>query len=213
MSKEFKGFFTPREELLHGLTHGVGVGLSLVGGGMLVVPAFSQQDPWRMIGFTIYGATLFILYLASTLYHSVTHLPAKRLLRIADHSAIYLFIAGTYTPFILLAMRNITGWIILGVVWTMATAGIFYKIFFIHRYEFLSTIMYLIMGWLGVFVFTSINHNLHPQALTWLLIGGIFYTVGVIFYALTQIRYTHAIWHLFVLGGSLCHYIAVWLHH
>jgi hemolysin III len=202
-------FYTLGEEIANSVTHGIGAALAVAGLTSLVLLAVIYGDAWRVVGFTIYGSSLIILYLGSTLYHSVQHPRAKRILRTLDHTSIYVLIAGTYTPFLLIGARSTTGWTMLAVVWTMAVAGIIWKIFFLGRLEVLATLMYLFMGWMGVFAFRQILSNLPPLGVTMLFAGGIVYTVGVIFYAWEKLPYNHAIWHLFVLGGSICHFFAI----
>ena len=202
-------YYSRREELLNSVTHGIGALLSLVGLAVLVVMAAAHGDVWRIVSFTIYGCSLILLYLASTLYHSATYLPAKRILRILDHAAIYVLIAGTYTPFLLVTMRGPLGWTLFAVVWGMAIAGIIYKTVAIHRYENLSTVLYVVMGWLGIIGFRQMAVDIGPAGIAWLLAGGLTYTAGVLFFAFPKVPYNHAIWHLFVLGGSACHYLVM----
>ncbi|MDX1413277.1 MAG: hemolysin III family protein [Candidatus Promineifilaceae bacterium] len=202
-------FYTFGEELANSVTHGIGAVLAVAGMVALVALGFIYGDRWRVIGFTVYGLSLIILYSASTLYHGVQQPQAKKIFRRLDHTAIYVLIAGTYTPFLLITMRGTMGWTLLAVVWTMAAAGILWKIFFLGRLEVLATLMYLFMGWMGVLAFRQLLENIPPTGLTMLLAGGVIYTVGVIFYAWEKLPYNHAIWHLFVLGGSACHFFAI----
>lgn len=200
-------FYTLGEEIANSVTHGVGTALAVAGLTSLVILAVIYGDTWRVVSFTIYGLSLIILYLASTLYHSVQHPQTKRVLRRLDHTSIYVLIAGTYTPFLLISMRGAMGWTLLTIVWTMAVAGILWKIFFLGRFEVLSTIMYIAMGWMGVLAFRQLLVNVPPLGVTMLFAGGIIYTAGVIFYAWEKLPYNHAIWHVFVLGGSICHFL------
>jgi hemolysin III len=202
-------FYTLGEEIANSVTHGIGAALAVAGLTALVLLAVIYGDAWRVASFAIYGSSLIILYLGSTLYHSVQHPRAKRVFRTLDHTSIYVLIAGTYTPFLLIGSRNTAGWTLLALVWTMAVAGILWKIFFLGRLEVLATLMYVFMGWMGVFAFRQILSNLPPLGVTMLFAGGIVYTVGVIFYAWERLPYNHAIWHLFVLGGSICHFFAI----
>lgn len=202
-------FYTLGEEIANSVTHGVGAALAVAGMILLVVLAALYGDKWRVVSFTIYGLSLIILYLASTLYHGVQHPRAKRIFRRLDHTSIYVLIAGTYTPFLLISMRGSLGWILLAVVWTMALAGILWKIFFLGRFEVLATIMYVLMGWMGVIAFRQLLVNVPQTGVILLFAGGIVYTVGVIFYAWEKLPYNHAIWHLFVLGGSICHFFSI----
>jgi hemolysin III len=201
--------YTLAEEIIHSITHGIGTGLSNAGLVILVVLAVLNGDVYQIIGFTIFGASLVLLYLASTLYHGFQQPRVKRIFKIFDHSAIYLLIAGSYTPFLLVAIRGTTGWILLVVVWLIALIGITMKVLFIDRFQVLSVFSYLLMGWLCVFAFQEMMANIPIGGIIWLAAGGILYTVGVIFYALQKIPYMHAVWHFFVLGGSLCHYFSV----
>lgn len=196
------------EELANAVTHGVGLGLSIVGFVVLLVFAALRGTPWHIVACAIYGSTLVCLYAASTLYHSVPVPRFKRALRIFDHSAIYLLIAGTYTPFLLVNLRGAWGWSLFGVVWGLAAAGIVFKFWFVERFGFLSTAVYVGMGWLVVIAAKPVFAHITATTLVLLLIGGLFYTAGIIFYA-SKRPYAHAIWHLFVLGGSTCHYFAV----
>jgi hemolysin III len=202
-------FYTLSEEIANSVTHGIGAALAVAGLTVLVVLSVIYGDIWRVVSFTIYGSSLIILYSASTLYHSVKHPKSKQLLRILDHTSIYVLIAGTYTPFLLIGVRGTMGWTLLAIVWTMAVAGIIWKIFFLGRLEVLATIMYIFMGWMGVIAFRQLLVNIPPVGVTMLFAGGIVYTLGVIFYAWEKLPYNHAIWHLFVLGGSICHFFAM----
>ncbi len=201
--------FTLNEEIFHSITHAIGSGLSIAGLVILVVIAVLNGDIYQIIGFSIFGASLVLLYLASTLYHGIQEPRTKRVLKIFDHSAIYLLIAGSYTPFLLVAIRGTTGWILLIVVWMIALIGITMKVLFIDRFQVLSVITYLVMGWLCVFVFREMLSSIPIGGIIWLAAGGILYTIGVFFYAKQKTPYMHAVWHFFVLGGSICHYFAV----
>lgn len=202
-------FYTIGEEIANSVTHGIGAALAVAGLAVLVVLAAIYGDAWRVVSFTIYGSSLIILYMASTLYHSVQHPKTKKVLRTFDHTSIYVLIAGTYTPFLLIAVRDALGWILLAVVWTMAVVGIIWKIFFLGRFEVMATLMYIFMGWMGVIAFRQMLVNVPQLGVRMLFAGGIVYTLGVIFYAWEKLPYNHAIWHLFVLGGSICHFFAV----
>ncbi len=195
--------------MANAITHGIGTGLSVVGSTLLVVRATLYGDVWRIVSFSIYGSTIILLYLASTLYHSFPHSPVKWALKIIDHGSIYLLIAGTYTPFLLVSMRETWGWILLSVIWGLALLGVGFKTLFIHRFRKLSTLIYILMGWLCVIALKQMLISIPSGGLVWLAVGGLVYTVGVIFYASHELPYNHAIWHLFVLGGSICHYFAI----
>ena len=197
--------FSLGEEIFHSITHGIGSGLSIAGLVILVVLAVINGDIYQIIGFSIFGASLVLLYLSSTLYHGIQQPRAKKIFKIFDHSAIYLLIAGSYTPFLLVGIRGTTGWTLLVVV----LIGITMKVLFIDRFQVLSVFMYLAMGWLCVFAFREMMSSIPIGGIIWLAAGGILYTGGVIFYAMQKIPYMHAVWHFFVLGGSLCHYFAV----
>ena len=201
--------FTLGEEIAHSITHGIGVGLSIAGLVILVVMAARRGDAYQIVSFSIYGATLIILYLASTLYHGFRHPRVKQVFRIIDHASIFLLIAGTYTPFLIVGIRGPLGWTLLAIVWGLAVLGVSFKALFIHRFQKLSVLAYIMMGWLCVVAFKEMLENIPMDGLIWLGVGGAAYTVGVIFYALRKIPYMHAIWHIFVLGGSICHYFAV----
>ncbi len=164
---------------------------------------------WHIVGVSIYGASLIALYTASTMYHSVQHPQAKRVLRIRDHSAIYLLIAGTYTPFMLVNLRGAWGWTLLGLVWTIAVFGVGWKIVRVGRHAGVSTLVYIAMGWLVVIAARPLFHALPLAGLAWLLAGGLAYTLGVAFFGWSRLRFNHAVWHVFVLAGSICHYVAV----
>ena len=200
------------EEIASSITHGLGTGLSVAGLTVLVVLAALYGDIWQVVAFSIYGSTLIVLYLASTLYHSFQNPRAKRVFRVIDHAAIFLLIAGTYTPFLLISMQGVWGWTLLGIVWGLALLGVGFKIFFTHRFPVGSTLAYVLMGWLGVIAWKEAVARIPAGGLIWLGLGGVAYTVGVIFYAWKRLPYNHAIWHLFVLAGSICHYLAVLLY-
>jgi hemolysin III len=203
--------FSIGEEVFHSITHGIGSALSIAGLTLLLVLAILYGDIYQIVSFSIFGASLVILYLSSTLYHGFQEPRVKKVFKIFDHAAIYLLIAGTYTPFLLVALRGTAGWTLLFVVWFIAIIGIIFKILFIERFQVLSVITYLLMGWLCIFIFQEMLINIPTGGILWLAAGGLFYTIGVIFYALQKIPYMHAVWHFFVLGGSICHYFAVLL--
>ncbi|MDN3522954.1 PAQR family membrane homeostasis protein TrhA [Halomonas ramblicola] len=199
------------EEFLHSISHGVGAVLSLAGVTVLLVLAglATDVDPWKIVGISLYGTTLVLLYTVSALYHGVHHPRLKRLFQLLDHCAIYLLIAGTYTPFLLVNMRGPTGWTLFAIVWSLALGGIACKLLWPHRFAVLRVTIYLVMGWLVVFAGGELAASLSSTGIALLVAGGITYTLGVIFYAIQAIPFNHAIWHLFVLGGSTCHYFAV----
>ena len=197
------------EEMMNAVTHGVGALFSLAGFIVLTASAYMYGTVWHLISFAVYGFSLFLLYLASTLYHSFRNEKLKYILKICDHAAIYLLIAGTYTPFTLILLHGMLGWIILGVVWTLAVIGVALKIFFVSRFKVISTFCYIFMGWFIVVAIKPIAAVLPVQGLLLLVGGGAFYTVGSIFYLNRRIPYHHAVWHLFVMAGSIAHFIAV----
>ncbi len=197
------------EELANAVTHGAGFVLSITGFVILLVLAALRGGAWHIVGCAIYGATLVCLYAASTLYHGIPSPRLKRALRIFDHSAIYLLIAGTYTPFVLVNLRGGWGWSLFGIVWGLALTGIFLKFWFVDRFQILSTTVYLLMGWLAVIAARPLLVMVPRAGLLWLLAGGLLYTLGVVFYAWKRIPYNHVIWHVFVIAGSTCHYFAV----
>ena len=201
-----------KNEGWNSLTHGVAAVISVALLALLVVFASLYGTVWHVVSFSIYGATMVLLFTASTCYHAVRNVRMKQILRIVDHSAIFLLIAGTYTPITLTALRGPLGWSLFGCVWGLAAAGIALKIFFTGRFRVVSTLLYLLMGWLVVVAARPIGHELPRAALCWLLAGGLAYTGGVVFYLRKSLPYNHAIWHLFVFAGSLCHYAAIFFY-
>ena len=203
---------TPRvkfEEVVNSVTHGIGLAFSIAGFVVLLVLAVMHGNAWRIISCTIYGSTLVCLYTASTLYHGIRSPRIKHALKIFDHCAIYLLIAGTYTPFLLVNLRGRWGWSLFAVIWGLAMAGILFKLWFVEHFSVLSTAVYLLMGWLAIVAVKPMLLRVPFSGLLWLLAGGVLYTVGGVFYAWKKVPYNHAIWHGFVLAGSTCHYFAV----
>lgn len=207
-----EGLYSKREELANSISHGIGIALSTIALIILVVYASLQGDVWKIVSFSIYGTSLLLLYTASTLYHSFSDPKLKHYLKIFDHSAIYLLIAGTYTPFMLVMLRESGGWAIFTAVWILAIVGIVFKLFFAGKLQLLSTIVYLAMGWAIVIAYRPMVEHVPEKGLYWILAGGLCYSLGVIFYLWKKIPYHHAIWHVFVLCGSICHFFAVWLY-
>lgn len=197
------------EEWLNALTHGVGAVVALGAGAVLITLASVYGDVWAVVGASVYGASLLLLYVASTLYHAISHVPTKARLKVFDHCMIYVLIAGTYTPFTLTGLRGPWGWTLFGVIWSLALAGIVFKLYFTGRFQWLSTGIYICMGWLVVVAAEPLMRSVPATALAWLLAGGIAYTVGTVFYMSRRLPYAHAIWHAFVLAGSVCHFAAV----
>jgi len=196
-------------EIANSVTHGLGALLAIAALVLLVVFANIYGTVWHLVSFSIYGSTLVILYMSSTLYHSIQIPRIKSILRVIDHSAIYVLIAGTYTPFTLVTLREGHGWVLFGVVWGLALAGIIYKTFFINRFEVISTLFYPVMGGLIVFFIRDLQANLALPGVILLAAGGVSYIFGMLFYAARDKLLMHAIWHLFVLGGSVCHFFAI----
>jgi hemolysin III len=204
--------YTPAEELANSITHAAGLAVSMAGAITLVVFTALGGDTWRIVSSGVYGATLVSLYAASTLYHLSRRPGAKRVLRVVDHCAIYLLIAGTYTPFTLVNMRSMSGgwgWTLFGLVWGLAVFGIIFKVFFTGRLNILSTLVYVLMGWLCIVAVKPMIEAVPGAAISWLLAGGVAYTAGTIFYHNRRVPYSHAVWHAFVIAGSVCHYLAV----
>jgi hemolysin III len=197
------------EELANSITHGIGALLALAGLVILVVLAALKGTALHLIGFSVFGSAMLVLYVMSTLYHSITHERAKLLFRKFDHMAIYLLIAGTYTPFCLTALQGWLGWTLLGIVWSCALAGVVLKIFFTGKREKLSTGLYIALGWMCVLAAKPLYDALPPVVLTFLVLGGVFYTAGTFFYLMDYKRYFHSIWHVFVLAGTVAHFFAV----
>ncbi len=199
------------EEIANAITHGLGVGLSIAALVLLIVVAATKGNGWHLASAIVYGTTLLLLYLGSTLYHSIPGEKARHVLKIIDHSAIYLLIAGTYTPFTLVTLRDSGGWWLFGIVWSLAAVGISLEAFWVYRPKWVSAVVYLGMGWLVVTAMHPLMANLAAPGFWLLVAGGLAYTLGTVFYVLKKIPYMHAVWHLFVLGGSVCHFLAVML--
>lgn len=201
---------TAAEDRLNHLTHLVGLVLSILGAIFIIIYAsLKADDGWTIAGIVIYGITLVSLYAASTYYHGCKNHVRKRTLRIVDHACIYLLIAGTYTPFMLGPVRGTEGWVMFSLEWLFAFLGIIVKIYAIHRFEILSTVAYLAMGWLVVFSGPTLMERVSFETVFWIGAGGILYSLGTIFYHWKSLPWKHAVWHVFVLGGSICHYFAV----
>jgi len=201
--------FTMREEKAHAISHSAGVLLGVLALVLLTVFSVMDRDPIKIFSSIVYGITMIVLYLSSTLYHGFQKENIKNLFEIFDHSSIYLLIAGTYTPFLLTVFPGITGWVLFGVIWGIALFGIVFKIFFIKRFVVLSTMLYIAMGWFIVFALRAVFNALSPRGFFFLLFGGIMYTAGTFFYLYRGFRYHHLVWHLFVLAGSLFHFFAI----
>lgn len=200
--------YTSGEEAANVATHAAGLVASVAGAGGLIYLGLVRQEMSHVASAGIYGTTLVALYAASTLYHAFKNPGVKRVLRVLDHCAIYLLIAGTYTPFVLVGLGGAWGWALFGAVWALAAAGIIFKIFATGRFAVVSTAAYVSMGWIGVVAFKPLVDALPAAAIVWLVLGGVFYTAGTLFYH-RHVAYSHALWHVFVLAGSACHFIAI----
>ncbi|MGV3466787.1 MAG: PAQR family membrane homeostasis protein TrhA [Heyndrickxia sp.] len=204
--------FSRGEEIANSITHGIGAILSVAGLVLLIYFSSLYGNAWHVISFTVFGCTMLFLYMSSTLVHSWRQGKAKDVFEILDHSAIYFFIAGTYTPYLLIIVRGWEGWTMLGVIWSLAILGTVFKCFFVKKYLFTSTILYVFMGWLIVLIWKPVVMNLNPTGLHLLVAGGIIYTIGAIFYVWRGFKYHHAIWHIFVIAGSACHFFGILLY-
>ena len=213
MNREFSYFNNlPHVEKANALTHGIGALLGMAGLAALLFKAYPTHDFWAILSAWIFGGSLILLYTASTLYHSVTDPKLKHIMRVLDHSSIYVLIAGTYTPLLMVTLRDrIHVWFII-IIWAIALWGIIYKLFWTHKFPHVSTILYLAMGWMAVIKIKTIYQSLPVQALVLLGAGGLFYTFGTYFYTVEKLKYHHAIWHLFVMAGSICHFFAIYLY-
>ncbi|MEA1986163.1 MAG: hemolysin III family protein [Candidatus Marinimicrobia bacterium] len=199
---------TTGEEIANGITHGIGIALSIAGLVLLVVFASKRGDAWQIVSFSVYGATMIMLYLFSTLYHSFTNKKVKKFFRLFDYASIYLLIAGTYTPVTLTVLRGPFGWTIFGIIWGLAILGVVKQFVFFHKFWALSVVTYLLMGWIIVFAIKPLIAQVPFMFFMWMLIGGLSYTLGIIFFVWEKMPYNHSIWHLFVLGGSISHFFA-----
>jgi hemolysin III len=197
------------EEIANSITHGIGVGLSIAALVILVVFAARISDVWKVVSFSIYGATMIALFMASTLYHAFPQPKVKKFFHILDHSSIFLLIAGTYTPITIGTMRGGWGWTLFGIIWGLTLVGICLKIFAMSKLKWVSTIVYLAMGWLIIIAIKPLMSVVSKTVLMWMVIGGLCYSLGVIFYIARKLPYHHAIWHLFVLGGAISHFFGM----
>lgn len=201
-----------REEVANAITHGIGALLSIAALVLLIVFSSIKGTAWHVVSFTIYGVSMLLLYMSSTLVHSFKEGKLKDLFEIFDHSSIYIYIAGTYTPFMLVAVRGPLGWSLFGIVWGIALFGVLFKAFFTKRFLFMSTIFYVVMGWLIVIAWGPLSAAIPSTGITLLVTGGLMYTLGTVFYVWRAFPYHHAVWHLFVLGGSVTHFFAILLY-
>ena len=204
--------YSPAEEKLNILSHASGFVLSIVALFLLIGHANLYGDIWHRISFGIFGASLVTLYAASTCYHSAKEPALRGRLKIIDHASIYVLIAGTYTPFTLVTLKGTIGWVIFGISWGLALVGIILKLFFTGKYNLISTIMYVLMGWVIVFAIRPLIGALPANGFRWMLVGGLSYTIGAVLYSIKRIKFNHAIFHLFVLLGSFCHFMAVFFY-
>jgi hemolysin III len=206
--KEYRAL-TLGEEIFNSVTHGIGTLLSIAALVILTVFAVKKGNAWHVVSFSIFGASLVLLYLSSTLYHSFTKEKIKNLFARFDHSAIFLLIAGTYTPFVLTALRGPLGWTLFGIVWGLAIAGIVIRSIYLTRFRKLMVGIYVAMGWMFLIAIVPMIQNLPSSSIVFLFVGGGCYSLGVIFYAWRNLKYGHGIWHLFVLAGSISHFFSV----
>jgi hemolysin III len=205
-------YYPPLEEKINVISHALGFFLSIAALVLLVVKASLYGNVWRVVSFSIFGTSLLVLYAASTLYHNSKAQKLRKRLNIFDHASIYVLIAGSYTPFTLVTLNGKVGWIVFGLTWGFALTGVILKLFFTGKYDKLSTIMYVLMGWMIVFAINPLIKNLSSEGLFWLFLGGISYTVGAVLYSIKRIKFNHAIFHIFVLIGSFCHFIAIYFY-
>lgn len=204
--------FSKGEEIANSITHGIGALLSIAALVLLIVFSSLYGNAWHVVSFTLFGVTMVLLYTSSTLVHSFPAGKAKNVFEVMDHSSIYFFIAGTYTPFLFIAVKGWLGWTLFGIVWGLAIGGTVFKAFFVKKFLFASTILYVLMGWLIVFAWNPLVENVPSQGVVLLVIGGVLYTVGAVFYVWRGFKFHHAIWHLFVLGGTITHFFSVLLY-
>jgi hemolysin III len=204
-----ENFYSKGEEIANAITHGVGAALAVAALVILIVFSVLYGTVWHVVSFSIFGATLVILYLESTLYHSITNRRAKRLFRKFDHMSIFLLIAGTYTPFCFTVLRGTIGWAIFSIVWGSTIVGIVMKAFFTGKKDNLSTFLYVVMGWLITIAIKTMYLSMTFSGFVLLVAGGVLYTVGALFYSWDKLKFNHGIWHLFVIGGSVCHFFSV----
>lgn len=213
MSKLVKKIrYTVGEEICSAVSHGIGAGLSVAALVTMVVRAVHSGDMYAIVAAAIFGASLVILYTMSTLYHALTPDKAKKVFRIFDHATIFLLIAGTYTPYLLVIMRGTVGWVLLCILWALTAIGIVFDAIMLERFHKVEMVLYVAMGWCIVVASKTLIASLAPGGLALLLAGGVLYTIGIIFYSLKKVRYMHSVWHLFVLAGSILHYFSVYLY-
>ncbi len=203
-------YYPPAEERINILSHAIGIIYGVTALVLLVLRALQYGDIWHIVSFSVFGISIVILFSASTIYHSTRNPQRRNYLRVVDHSAIYVSIAGTYTPFTLVTLSGWVGWLLFGLTWGMAAIGITLKLFFTGRYSLLSTLMYVLMGWLIVFAIKPLINHLATAGLYWLVAGGLAYTLGAVLYSIKKIPFNHAIFHCLVLVGNFCHFMAIY---
>ena len=212
MKTELNYKYSKKEEKLNIITHAFGLILSITAFPFLLMKSFDYEGFSKSLSLLVYGFSLIILYAASTFYHAANEPNLRRKLNILDHAAIYVLIAGSYTPFTIIVLKGTLGWFILGSTWSFAISGIVMKLFYTGRFEKLSTILYVLMGWQIIFAMKPLSNNLSNEGVELLFYGGIFYTIGALFYSLKKIQYNHAIFHVFVVLGSFCHFLTVYFY-
>ncbi|PCJ46291.1 MAG: hemolysin III [Gammaproteobacteria bacterium] len=204
--------YTIAEEITNSITHGLGVLFSITALTLLVAYSAMNGDAWHVVASSVYGSSLIIMYSASTLYHSVFHIKAKAVLKQLDHAAIYILIAGTYTPYFLISLRDSAVWYLFPVIWALAILGVFFEFVHIKFLKKISLVLYLGMGWLAIFIINPMMETIETNGLILLLAGGLAYSFGVIFYVWEKLPFNHAIWHLFVLAGSVLHFCSIFIY-
>jgi hemolysin III len=204
--------YSELEEKLNVISHGIGFILSIIALVLLIVRSSLYGTAYHIVSFTIFGSSLVVLYMASTLYHNAKKEKTRNRLNIFDHASIYVLIAGTYTPYVLVSLNGTIGWTLFGITWGAAALGVTLKLFFIGRYEKLSTILYVLMGWVIIIAIKPLIENLSTEGFVWLLSGGIFYTIGAVSFSVKRLKLNHAIFHLFVLLGSISHFISIYFY-
>ncbi|MBE9490528.1 MAG: hemolysin III family protein [Bacteroidetes bacterium] len=205
-------YYPPIEEKINVLTHALGLLLSVFALVLLVIKSSISGTSWHIVSFSIFGASLIILYAASTFFHNSKKIKVRKRLNIFDHASIYILIAGTYTPFTLVTLNGTIGWILFGITWGIALTGVILKLFFTGKYDKISTIAYVLMGWIIVFAFKPLLNNFSSEGIVWLVFGGVAYTIGAVLYSLNRLNFNHAIFHIFVLLGSFCHFISIYFY-
>jgi len=212
MTKYITTYYRAKEEWLNVVTHLLGLLLSIAALALMVTFASLYGNAWHIVSFSIFGSSLVILYLASTLYHAARKRKVREKLNVFDHAAIYVLIAGTYTPYALVTLNGAMGWVLFGITWGLAVAGVVLKLFYTGRFEKLSTTSYILMGWVAVIAAKPLIENLSDGGLLYLVLGGISYTIGAAFYAIRKLPYNHAIFHVWVLAGSILHFVSIFFY-